>query len=147
MLSDMSGVQVSTAAENVCRRQTHATVGSPVGSKVKKKYWQQTNCTYNVIKLTRKDMFVDPGQLYIGLGRVGDNQTIDNPFWNCFRHRMPQIALQLHCRCINPPSIKATNDIIQNSSAYVLRWSWRVSDNVCCPSIDKFVKLRSGILI
>ena len=25
----MSGVQVSTAAENVCRRQTHATVGSP----------------------------------------------------------------------------------------------------------------------
>ena len=31
-------------------------------------------------KLTRKDMFMDSGQLYIGLGRVGNNQTIDNPF-------------------------------------------------------------------
>lgn len=29
MKSDMSGEQPSTAAENVCRRQTEATVGSP----------------------------------------------------------------------------------------------------------------------
>lgn len=29
MLYDISGVHVSTAAENVCLRQTHATVGSP----------------------------------------------------------------------------------------------------------------------
>jgi hypothetical protein len=89
---------------------------------------------------------MDPGQLYIGLRRVGDNQTIDNPFRNCFRHRMPQITLQLHRRCINVTSIESTDDIVQNSSAYLLRWSWRVSDDFCCPSIDKFVELRGGIL-
>ena len=60
---------------------------------------------------------------------------------------MPQITLQLHRRCVYVPSIESANNIIQNSGAYFLRWSWRVSDDICCPSIDKFVELRGGILI
>ena len=70
MLNDMSGVQVSTAAENVCLLQTHATVGSP---EIDVSGYEATKDGYPQSGLTGKYVFVDPCELDIRLGRIGDD--------------------------------------------------------------------------
>jgi hypothetical protein len=60
----MSGVHDSTAAENVCRLQTLATVGSPgISVSVDK-----IQLGWGKILLTGKDVFMNPCELDIRLG-------------------------------------------------------------------------------
>jgi hypothetical protein len=69
--SDISGEHDSTAAENVWRRHTQATVGSPdrfVNGRRKTRYPQ----------LTIKDVLMDAGQVHIGFVRACHDEAIDD---------------------------------------------------------------------
>jgi hypothetical protein len=91
MLRAISGVHWCTAAENVCRRQTLATVGSPVDDR------DQTTTERGWGRgLTCKYVFMDPCQLNVGFTRVGDEQTVDYAFGNDLRKGMTEIELGLH---------------------------------------------------
>lgn len=80
MLRDMSGVQDSTAAENVCRLHTQATVGSPICHEI----CLALPITQENIGLTSENVFVDPSQLDVSLARVCDDKTVYDPFRDGF---------------------------------------------------------------
>lgn len=91
----MVGEHFSTAAENVCRLQTAATVGSPERNV---QFTVELRKKWSIF--TREYVFVDACQLDIGLRRIRDDETIDNTFRDSLRHCMTQDVLHLHRRCI-----------------------------------------------
>lgn len=70
----MSGVQDSTAALKVWRRQTQATVGFP-------ELWPMSVNTgrgSEGVPRTGEEMLVYPRKLDIGLHRIGDDKAVDD---------------------------------------------------------------------
>src|SRR6266702_4482781 len=68
----VSGATFSTAAENVWRRQTAATVGSPTPARIIRR-WD------GVGKRTGEEMLVDARELDVRLGRARHDKAVDDP--------------------------------------------------------------------
>lgn len=142
---DMSEEQDSTAAVKVWRRQTAATVGSPVEER---RHWTQG---MDHEALTSEDMFVYARQLDVRIGGVGDDQAVDDALSDGLGHGMSEEALDLDASSTGCVRSGLRGIIVENvrerSIAKFVEVCGRCADNVCGPAINLPLQPRRRILI